>query len=68
MSTEAVVWGLYGLATVVAVLVFRRYAVRHGYTFDFVDGIIAAMLWPFFIVLGIFGETEGPGDGDTERE
>ena len=69
MSTEAIVWGLYGLATVVAVLAFRRYAVRRGYTFDVIDGIIAALLWPFFLTLGIFGELEEPeDDDDTERE
>lgn len=69
MSTEAIVWGLYGLATVVAVLAFRRFAERRGYTFDAIDGVIVALLWPFLITLGIFGELEEPeDDDDTERE
>lgn len=68
MSTGAIVWGLYGLATAVAVVAFRRYARRRGFSFDVIDGIIVALLWPFFLTLGIFGELEEPEDGDTEPE
>ena len=68
MSTEAVVWGLYGLAPVVAVVAFLLYARRRGFSFDVIDGVIVALLWPFFLTLGIFGELEEPEDGDTEPE
>ena len=63
MSAGAVIWGLYGLATIVAVIVFYRYARKRRYSFDVLDGIIVALLWPCFIVLGIFGELE-----DKENE
>lgn len=62
MSTGAIVWGLYGLATVVAVVAFLLYARRRGHSFDVIDGIIVALLWPFFLTLGIFGKLEGPED------
>ena len=69
MSTDAVVWGIYGLATVVAVVAFLLYARRRGLSFDVIDGIIVALLWPFFLTLGIFGKLEEPEDeGGTERE
>lgn len=69
MSAGAVVWGLYGLATVVAVVAFLLYARRRGHSFDVIDGIIVALLWPFFLTLGIFGKLEEPeDDGGTERE
>lgn len=62
MSAGAVIWGLYGLATIVAVIVFYRYARKRRYSFDVLDGIIVALLWPFFLTLGIFGELEDPED------
>lgn len=62
MSAGAVVWGLYGLATVVAVVAFLLYARRRGFSFDVIDGIIVALLWPLFVIVGILGKEDAGDD------
>ena len=70
MSTGAIIWGAYGVATLVAVLAFRHHARKRGITFDWLDAVICAIGWPFFLIIGIFGEPDpeaGEDDGDAER-
>ena len=73
MSTGAIIWSAYGVATLVAVLVFRRHALKRHISFDWLDAVICAIGWPFFLIIGIFGEPDqeakkpGDSDGDAER-
>lgn len=72
MSTGAIIWAAYGAATLVAVLVFRRHALKRSISFDWLDAVICALGWPFFLIIGIFGEpdpeAEKPGDSDGDAE
>lgn len=64
---EIVFLTAYGAATVLALIAFIRVARKHNARFDWIDGIICSLLWPFILLLSFFADYDELDDGETER-